>query len=142
MSLAPGPLIYLIYKYGWHFTGKRLGLTNYSKDITLLFATFSFTMLGVLATIVTILVALSDKLHFRTYRHNNHLDEFWLIYALGMICLFSTFMLAVINLAKNAFQCIFDLMVVGFIDSVWITSCITVIVINVLRHTLKESMED
>lgn len=99
-------------------------------------------MLGFLATIITILIALGDRFHIQTYAHNKHMGEFLLLYFIGIASLIGTFVIAIINLGKNAHPLVFDFMIMFFINSLFQTVVIAIIICNLLRHALKENLKD
>lgn len=141
ISLLPGPVIYLLYKYFWHFKGVRLGLTANNKDLTILLATYSFSMLGFLATIITVVIALGDKLYLKTYRNRHHMDEMLILYFIAILDLFACFIISVLNLGKNIYPIIFDVMIILFCNSLFQITLIGIIIGNLLLHAFRETAD-
>lgn len=137
-SLVPGILIFLGYKYGQPYSGfQRFGLTTNAKDISILVATFSFSMLGFLATVITIITALNDKLRFKVYKRKGYLEDFLFFYFLTILNLFVGFVIAIIKLGGNIQPVVFDVMMIVFTNSLIQTFIIGFIIYNLLRHTFR-----
>lgn len=139
VSQIPGILIYLAYRQFWPVAGTRLGLTQYNKDLCLLIGTFSFSMLGFLATVITIIIALSDRLHIKTYRRKGHMKEFLFFYLIAIANLFAVFLISVWNLGKNSHPFLFDLMMICFVNTLTETALIGLIIFNLLLHSVNKN---
>lgn len=135
-SQTPGFLIYLAYKQFWPVAGIRLGLTHHNKDLSILIGTFSFSMLGFLATVITIIIALSDRLHIKTYSRKGHMKEFLFFYLIAIGNLFVVFLMSVWNLGKNSHPLLFDMMLVFFINTLAETALIGLVIFNLLLHSV------
>jgi len=116
----------------------RFGLTANSKDLSILVATFSFSMLGFLATVITVITALNDKLRFKIYKRKGYLEDFLFFYFLTISNLFIGFIIAIVNLGKNVNPIIFDIMMILFSNSLIQTFIIGFIIYNLLRHTFRQ----
>ena len=77
--LMPGPLLFLIYRKSvdWQWID-ALSLFSNKKDLANMIAGFSYTMLGFLATVITILFAFTKSVNFESYRRNGYLTVFLL----------------------------------------------------------------
>lgn len=142
ISLVPGPIICLVYKYFVPYSGMmRLGLTTFNKDLTILLATYSFSMLGFLATIITVIIALGDKLHIKTYRNRHHMNEFLMWCFISVCHLFLVFILSILNLGQNIRHIVFDLIIMLFANSLFQIMVIGIIIGNLLFHAFKETSD-
>jgi hypothetical protein len=103
----------------------RFELIAQKTNLSIIIATFSFTMLGFIATIVTVLFSLRNSRNFKNYEKRGRLDIFWLLYRTTIVCLFFTFIMALFSFSKNVHWSIFDLMLVFFANNVvqvfWLT---------------------
>jgi hypothetical protein len=98
-------------------------------------------MLGFLATIITVVIALGDKLHFKTYKNRQHMDELLIWYFITIIHLFLTFGVSILNLGKNIHPLIFDLMIVLFGNTLFQITIIGIIIGNLLLHAFRETSD-
>ena len=77
-------------KYGFLYQ-----LSVHKEAVAQILASFAFTPLGFLATIITFLFGLSEKPFFRSYIHHGHMANFLFAYFLIMASLFVTFVTSV-----------------------------------------------
>lgn len=135
----PGPIIYGLYRCYTTNGGVRLNFTPEKANLSIVIGTFSFTMLGFMATIITLLTILESKLHFKKYKKNGYLETFFFFYFYAIVNLFATFMLSVLNFAKQKPAFIFDTMFMLCINSLFQTLSIGIIIFNLLKHSYKQS---
>jgi uncharacterized protein with PQ loop repeat len=119
----------------------RLGLSVYNKDLTILLATYSFSMLGFLATIITVIIALGDKLHVKTYKKRHHMNEFMIWCFITACHLFLIFTLSILNLGQNVRKVLFDLILMLFSNSLFQIMVIGIIIGNLLFHAFNETSD-
>lgn len=94
-------------------------------------------MLGFLATVITIIIALSDRLHIKTYSRKGHMKEFLFFYLIAIANLFASFLISVWNLGKNSHPLLFDAMIICFVNTLAETALIGVIIFNLLFHSIE-----
>lgn len=98
-------------------------------------------MLGFLATIITVVIALGDKLHFKTYKNRQHMNELLILYFITIVHLFVTFVVSILNLGKNIHPIVFDIMITLFCNTLFQISVIGTVIGNLLIHAFKENSD-
>lgn len=98
-------------------------------------------MLGFLATIITVVIALGDKLHFKTYKNRHHMSELLTLYFITIVHLFLTFVISILNLGKNIHPIVFDTMVILFCNTLFHITVIGIVIGNLLLHAFKENTD-
>lgn len=115
MMLLPGPLGWLLYSsFSDNLPELALALASSRGDIAAMVAGFSFTMLGFLATVITLLFAFSHSATFRRYRNRGHLEIFFFGYYLTIFSLVITSFLALANFSSTLYVWMFRGMLVMF----------------------------
>lgn len=100
--LALGPIAYVAYaKAVSHFPEQALSLFVRRESVSVILASFAFTMLGFLAAVITILFSLSQTRAFRKYKSGGYLTVFFSIYYCAIACLMLTFLTALLSLAGS-----------------------------------------
>lgn len=100
--LALGPIAYVAYaKVVSHFPEQALSLFVRRESVSVILASFAFTMLGFLAAVITILFSLSQTRAFRKYKSGGYLTVFFSIYYCAIACLMLTFLTALLSLAGS-----------------------------------------
>lgn len=140
--LVPGVVVWGVYEALVHYyPSLALGLGAKRSDIATLVAGFAFSMLGFLATIITVLFAFTHSSTFVRYRKKGYLQVFFFIYFLTVSCLVVTSVLAVMNFSSTFYWLPFRLMMVGFIDSLWQVAILTFILCNIARRAASEHLD-
>ena len=138
-SLLPGPLLNWFYNtiVVNHFKWSA-GLFAQRINLSIVIATFAFTMLGFLAAIITILFSLTNTRTLRKYRKHNHLEIFFRFYYFSIVCLIFTFILALLGFGKEGSPGMFQLMITSAINNLTQISLIALVIINIARKASEE----
>src|SRR5690554_5510897 len=91
VTLVPGPILYLAYSQMRDSLDVSMSLFQQKANVSVIIATFSFTMLGFLAAVITIILAFSHTKTMARYKNKGRLDVFFSIYYLAIFCLIITF---------------------------------------------------
>lgn len=140
MTLIPGPIAYAIYRwYVEKYPQDALLLFDARKDIANLVAGFSFSMLGFLAAVITILFAFVSSEAYQRYKRAGFLDVLFVLYIFTVVHLVLTSFLSLYSFSSNEFVWAFRLMVVFFVNSIIQVLLITVMINNLARNASKEN---
>ena len=115
------------------------GLFGQRLNISIVIATFAFTMLGFLAAIIAVMFSLSGTKTFSKYRSREYLDIFFRVYFFSVLCLVITFGLALLGLSRQGYPLLFNLMIMSAVNNFGQISLITFAIINVARKASEES---
>jgi len=134
--LVPGPVLYLIYKKTTelHWISPWL-LSENKKDLANMIAGFSYTMLGFLATVITILFVFTKSPNFEAYKRNGYLDTFFFTYYFSIICLLITASLSVYGFSPNSNSLPFYLLLMSFINNLVQIFLVTFVICNIARKS-------
>ncbi|POZ51889.1 hypothetical protein AADEFJLK_02107 [Methylovulum psychrotolerans] len=139
VTLLPGPILYEIYSL---ICDKNIsfafGLFGQRVNISIVTATFAFTMLGFLAAIITVLFALGTSGAFKAYKRRGYLDVFFGVYFFAVISLFATFILSILNFSHLENPLIFRLTIMALIDNIVQLILITFIIIVLTKKAHNE----
>lgn len=140
ITLIPGPILYIIYKYFFISVWPEyaLGLSEQKKDIALLLASFSFTMLGFLAAVITIMLSFSKSKAFRKYRDSKGMSVFFCIYFLAIVHLTFTFAISLLALSKNFGPVLMDLALGCSVNSLFSVGLIATVIVNLCKKAIME----
>jgi len=134
MTLLPGPITFLIYNEVVAVLPEyALSLSVEKKDISSLIASFSFTMLGFLAAIITILFAFVHSRVFVKYKTAGYLDLLFFLYLFTIVNLVFTAFLSIYGFSQNDFIWPFRLMLMSFENNLIQVALISII-ISKLAH--------
>lgn len=134
--LAPGPLLYLLYRTLIQFNLiESLMLFSAKKDLANMIAGFSYTMLGFLATVITILFVFTKSPNFEAYKRNGYLDIFFFGYYLSIICLLITAFLSLYGFSPKNNILQFHLLLISFANNLIQIFLITWIICNIARKS-------
>lgn len=140
-TFASGPLVYLAYRLitsKWPFL--KLALYQKSDTISEIVITSSITLLGFLATIITILFSISSSKAFARYKRMNYHRVFFSLYYFSLACLSVTAILAVTAFSRAHGHTLFPWMIMLSISSSVQVACVTwIIVANVQKSFCLES---
>lgn len=139
MMLVPGPAICLVYKLLANYYGYRFGFSEQVINLSIVVSSFSFTMLGFVATVVTLITVMEDRFHFKRYRKKGYLETFFHIYFITIGNLFATFVVSIFNFALHRPRILFDLMMALCINSLIQTFLVGAIIFNLLKHSYKDA---
>lgn len=133
--LLPGPLLFLAYKW---LTGsgyiEALALIVAKKDLSNMVAGFSYTMLGFLATIITILFTFTRSQSLEEYRRNGYLALFFNMYLLAVFSLLVTAFLSLYGFSAAKTPWMFSLLLMSFANNLIQIFIVTVVLCNIARH--------
>ena len=136
----PGPTCFLIYiNLTEVYPEVSLGLSVEKTNIAIIIATFSFTMLGFLAAVITILFSFSRSTAFRKYSNKGHLEVFFFIYYLAIFCLIITFGLSIISLSSSNGVWPMRLSLISTVNNLIQICLLTVIIVNMAKKSSSSS---
>lgn len=139
MTLIPGPALHCLYheiieKYPQYSTSIAVQKNN----VAVIIATFSFTMLGFLAAVITILFSFTGSVAFKRYKTHGYLDIFFCIYYLSIITLVTTFFLAILSLSSSNGFIFMRFSLMTTVDSLVQVVLLTAIILNLFRRAINE----
>lgn len=132
--MTPGPVSYLIYDFGVSkWPAFALGLGEKSQALANLIASFSFTTLGFLAAIITILFAVASTPAFKSYVRKGYLDLLFFLYFFTIVSLiFTAFVsLTIFSSAVGAWGV--RLLLMSFVNNIIQVALITLVICNLAR---------
>ena len=140
ITLIPGPILHIFYKHCFIslWPEYALGLSDQKKDIALLLASFSFTMLGFLAAVITIMLSFSKSKAFRRYRDSQRMEIFFALYFLAIFHLGLTFALSLIALSNNFGEVLMQFALGSSANSLVSVGLIAIIIINLCKRAIME----
>jgi hypothetical protein len=112
-----------------------LNLFSAKKDLANMIAGFSYTMLGFLATVITILFVFTKSANFEAYRRNGYLDIFFFGYYLSIICLLVTAFLTLYGFSQNTNVWPFRFLLMMFANNLIQIFLITCIICNIAKKS-------
>lgn len=115
-----------------------MSLFQQKANVSVIIATFSFTMLGFLAAVITIILAFSGTRTMIRYRKKGMLDIFFWIYYLAIACLMVTFFMSIIALAGNGNPWPMRLSVMMVVNSFVQIVLLTYIIITLSKRAIGE----
>lgn len=130
-SLLPGPAFLAAY----NIFNVHLDFALNRSNVSIVAATFSFTMLGFLIAIFTVFIGINERITFEKYRNNGYLDIFIKLYEIAIFCLVVTFCLALASFAQKIPKIVFDIMIASLINNLTQTILLTIPVINIVRRS-------
>ena len=140
MTLIPGPVAYLIYRFVVkHLPDQALGLFQSREAIGNLVAGFSFSMLGFLAAVITILFAFVPSEAFQRYKRVGYLNVLFSLYTFTVVHLVITSIISLYSFSAAPFVWPFRLMIVFFVNSLVQVTLITFIINNLARNASQEN---
>lgn len=135
--LAPGPLLLIAYQtLRDHNYADPLLIYANKKDVATMIAGFAYTMLGFMATVVTILFAFNKSANFESYRRKKYLGIFFGGYYLCIACLILTAFLSLSGYSSAPFVKTYKLMLISFANNLWQIFLLTVVICNIARHSI------
>jgi hypothetical protein len=110
-----------------------MSLISQKSNVAVILATFSFTMLGFLAAVITILFSFSRSVVFIKYKRKGYLDVFFFVYYFTIFSLVMTFVLSLLSLASSngLWAMIGSLM--SSVNNLGQISLLTIIIVNLTR---------
>lgn len=140
MTLTPGPIGYWIYSgITARWPSFALGLSEEARALANITATFSFTTLGFLAAIITILFAVSSTSAFKEYRREGYLDLLFFLYFFTLACLVITALLSLAAFSSALGGWGFRVLMMLFVNNIIQVSFITIIISNLVRTASHET---
>lgn len=104
-------------------------------NISIVIATFSFTTLGFLAAIITVLFGLIHSVTFKKYKKKGYLELLFFVYWFSIANLLATFILALLNFSSRCLPVIFNIMLMSAMNNIVQISFITIIILNLVRKS-------
>lgn len=140
IALIVGPIAYLAYSglvnYDDNFS---LSLIRQKNNIAIIAATFSFTLLGFLAAIITILFSFISSHYFKQYNKKGYLDIFFFLYFVTIVSLVMTFFASILSLSNFDTPWIMRITLMSMINNVVQVAALTIIIINITRQIMEEN---
>jgi hypothetical protein len=97
--LSPGPIVFSLYKLVIaYFPETSLTIYEQKTTVSVILATFAFTMLGFLAAIMALMLSSSGSQTFAKYQKKGYLDIFFFDYYLVVVSLIITFIFSILSL--------------------------------------------
>jgi hypothetical protein len=137
-TLIPGPVLYVAYKAATARWDYAAALFYQRINISIVIASFAFTMLGFLAAIITVLFSLGGTKAFRKYSSHSYLELFLYFYFFSLICLMLTFGLSIFGFAKQGSPLLFKLMIMSAVNNLVQISLIAYVIINMANRASGE----
>lgn len=137
--LVPGLLMWLAYE-----GGKKIGwvdpmlLYSSKRELAGLLLGYASTMLGFMATAVTILFAFTNKSHFQRYRERGYLSLFFAGYFICIATLIATAFLALYGFSGASHPNKHTALLVCFASSLWQIATLSIVIGNLARNSLSE----
>lgn len=135
MTLTPGPISYLIYEFSVSkWPNLALGLAERSQALANIIASFSFTTLGFLAAIITILFAVASTPSFKVYARKGYLDLLFFLYFFTLFSLVVTAFvsLAIFSTAVGPWG--IRVLLMCFVNNIIQVALITLVICNLARN--------
>lgn len=115
-----------------------LGLMAERKDLATLIAGYSFTMLGFLAAVITVMFTIAGSRTYKKYKTKGYLNQFFAIYFVTIISLAFTALLSLFGFAKEPQPMAFDGMMIMFINTLVQVSWVALIIANLTQRASSE----
>jgi hypothetical protein len=132
--LTPGPISYLIYEIGVSkWPGFALGLSEKAHALANLIASFSFTTLGFLAAVITILFAVASTPDFKSYVRKGYLDLLFFLYFFTLINLVFTAFVSLTIFSSAVGTWGLRLLLMSFVNNIIQVALITLVICNLAR---------
>lgn len=102
LTSLPGPIIYLTYSWSAkRWPSLLLEISDSKTSIAEIMASFSFTLLGMLAAFVTIMFTMGGSKTFAKYKDRGYLTVFLIVYFWAITTLALCFATALISSAES-----------------------------------------
>lgn len=112
-----------------------LALYENRQALSTLVAGFAFTMLGFLAGIITILLAITHTQTYKRYTRAEHMKMLFGLYYLTIVTLLMTAALSIFGFSNNvSYVWSFQLMLALFGNGLLQVSMITIMIVNLARN--------
>ncbi|EWH03725.1 hypothetical protein [Halomonas sp. BC04] len=139
ISLLPGPITYLMYQVAVKGRlGAPLNFSLQSENVSIIIATFAFTMLGFMAAIITVLFAFVDTRVVKKYAKKDYFSTFFLTYFITIISLVMTFGFSLLTFASQGSVIFLKLSFVSLINNLVQITLITMTIVNLSRRAFEE----
>lgn len=140
ITLLPGPLLLFLYKKAisqeWI---EPLLLFQNKKDVATMISSFSYTMLGFLVAMITVLLAFTHTEAYKKYSRLGYLNVFILIYCICVASLIATSILSIFGYSGQNFPTVFNWMMAMFVNDLVQILIISLIIGNVVRRAQSET---
>lgn len=101
-------------------------------------AGFSYTMLGFLATVITILFVFTQSPQFEAYKRNGYLDLFFFMYFFSVFFLLITAFLSIYGFSPSKQLWPFNLLLISFVNNLIQIFMVTWIICSIARKPSNE----
>lgn len=133
VTWLPGPISYLIYSLTANYF-HALHLFSAKDSIATVLASFSFTMLGFLAAMITILFSLSGSRTFRKFNKNGYMSVFFMLYYSAIIGFMLTFIISLVLFSNEISIWIFRIGVMSAFNNIIQIGILTVTIVNLVKR--------
>jgi len=138
MTLIPGPISYLIYERSvTKWPNLALGLSDKSQALASIIASFSFTTLGFLAAIITILFAVTTTPSFKNYARKGYLDLLFFLYFFTLFSLVVTAFVSLGTFSSAVGPWGVRVLIMCFVNNIIQVALITLVICNLARNSSK-----
>jgi hypothetical protein len=136
----PGPILLVVYKAlkDREITDPLLVYAN-KKDLANMIAGFSYTMLGFMATVITILFAFTKSANFEGYKRKKYLSVFFAGYYVCILSLVITAFLSIYGYSSVGHVKAHYALLISFVNNLWQIFIITVIICNIAKKSIENS---
>ena len=138
--LMPGPFLLLIYQIlrDQEIINPLLIYSN-KEDLSNMIAGFSYTMLGFMATVVTILFAFTKSANFEAYKRKQYLTVFFSGYYICILSLVVTSFLSLYGYSTESHVWAHHALLMSFANNLWQIFLLTLIICNIARKSIENS---
>jgi hypothetical protein len=106
------------------------------KDLANMIAGFSYTMLGFMATVITILFTFTKSANFEAYKRKDYLTVFFACYYICIFSLVATAFLSLYGYSSAHHVSAYYALLVSFANNLWQIFLLTVIICNLARNSI------
>lgn len=100
-------------------------------------AGFSYTMLGFMATVITILFAFTKSANFEAYKRKKYLSVFFAGYYICIFFLVVTAFLSIYGYSSAHHVAAHQALLVSFVNNLWQIFLLTLIICNIAKKSIE-----
>jgi hypothetical protein len=116
-----------------------LNLVGNKKDLANMISGFSFSMLGLIAALVTFIFAFSNSINFRRYNNNGYVDVLFSLITWTILNLFITAGLSIIGFSpQDIANKYFKYILISFTNNLFQVGLLILILCNLARKSLQQ----
>jgi membrane protease YdiL (CAAX protease family) len=109
------------------------------KDLANMIAGFSYTMLGFMATVITILFSFTKSANFEAYKRRKYLSVFFSGYYICILSLVVTAFLSLYGYSSANHVSAHYALLVSFANNLWQIFFLTVIICNIAKNSIENA---